>query len=346
MERLPLTSFKKLLSITSYVLYDKLPVLRLAKFVIFIKADNTKILGIKITKNCFIVLVLIGLIIPISTGSIALVYSSSNDLGEVEITEYQGEDLSSIYSFRENSIKGPQFVDIETYKLIVGGLVENQTEFTYNEILNDFQSYKKVVTIYCVEGWDVTILWEGILIEDLLNITGIDPEATTVIFYAYDGYSTSLPLDYILENHIMIAYKMNNVTLPPERGYPFELVAESKWGYKWIKWITAIELSDNDEFRGFWEKYGYAIDGSLDEPYLQGTNPGIPEFPSWIILPLLLMGTLAVVELRKKLKNPIQTSHFFKNKTMISLLTVRNYLKRMRKADILKFFSCNPFPFF
>ena len=39
--------------------------------------------------------------------------------------------------------------------------------------------------------------------------------------------------------------KMNNVTIPPERGFPFMLVAESKWGYKWIKWVTKIEVSNN-----------------------------------------------------------------------------------------------------
>ena len=58
-------------------------------------------------------------------------------------------------------------------------------------------------------------------------------------------------------------YRMNNVTLPPERGFPFQLVAESKWGYKWIKWITAIELSDNEDYRGYWESRGYPNDADL-----------------------------------------------------------------------------------
>jgi len=176
-------------------------------------------------------------------------------------------------------------------------------KLTYDEILNNYDSYKKVVTLFCVEGWRVSILWEGILLEDLLNDTGIDPNATTVIFYAYDGYSTSLSLDYILDNHIMIAYKMNNVTLPPERGYPFQLVAESKWGYKWIKWITGIALSDNENFRGFWERAGYAIGGDLDEPYLQPFDPHdpIPEFPSEIILPIIITTSLVVLMFRKKL---------------------------------------------
>ena len=39
-----------------------------------------------------------------------------------------------------------------------------------------------------------------------------------------------------------MAHKINNVTLPPERVFPFQLVAESKWGYKWIKWITYLQL--------------------------------------------------------------------------------------------------------
>jgi DMSO/TMAO reductase YedYZ molybdopterin-dependent catalytic subunit len=176
----------------------------------------------------------------------------------LEITEYQGEDLSSINAFRENSIKGPQHVDLEEYTLTITGLVENEQHYTYDEVVSGYQSYKKVVTLHCVEGWSAKILWEGILVEDLLEEAQVDPNATVVIFYAYDGYSTSLPLDYVIDNNIIIAYEMNNVTLPPERGYPFQLVAESKLGYKWIKWLTAIELSDNEDFRGFWESRGYS----------------------------------------------------------------------------------------
>ena len=125
----------------------------------------------------------------------------------------------------------------------------------------------KVVTLSCVEGWDVTILWEGVLIKDLLMDTGYNDKVRVVIFRAYEGYSTSLPLDYLIENNIMIAYKMNNVTLPAERGFPFQLVAESKWGYKWIKWITEIEVSDDVNFKGYWESGGYSNNGDLGESY-------------------------------------------------------------------------------
>jgi DMSO/TMAO reductase YedYZ molybdopterin-dependent catalytic subunit len=189
--------------------------------------------------------------------------NETNEYEHVEVREYEGQDLSSIKNFRENSIKGPQYVDNETYTLTVTGLVNNEREYTYDEVLDTFPSFKKVVTLHCVEGWKVTILWEGIPLKDLLAKADIKPEATLVIFYAYDGYSTSVPLDYIVNNNIIIAYKMNNVTIPPERGFPFQLVAESKWGYKWIKWITTIELSDNEDYRGYWESRGFPNDADL-----------------------------------------------------------------------------------
>ena len=67
-----------------------------------------------------------------------------------------------------------------------------------------------------------------------------------------------------------MAFKMNNVTLPYERGFPFQLVAESKWGYKWIKWITEIEFSDNLLYKGYWERRGYSNNADLNESFFDG----------------------------------------------------------------------------
>ena len=188
-------------------------------------------------------------------------------LAPVEVREYEGVDLSSINAFRENSIKGPQKIDVESYTLSITGLVTNSTSYTYDEVLNRYQHYKKVVTLDCVEGWSVTILWEGVLVKDLLAEAGPLENAEVLIFHAYDGYTTSLPIDYIMDNDILMAYKMNDVILPPERGFPFQLVAESKWGYKWIKWITEIELSDDASYRGYWESRGYSNSADLDESF-------------------------------------------------------------------------------
>jgi len=197
--------------------------------------------------------------------------NETKSLENVEIREYEGQDLSSINDFRENSIKGSQHIDVEDYMLSVAGLVNNEVEYAYDDVISNYQSFNKIVTLRCVEGWSVSILWEGFLVEDLLEEAEVDPKATVVIFYAYDGYSTSLPLDYIIENKIMIAYKMNNVT---------------------------------EDYRGYWESRGYPNDADLsDDGY-------IPEFPSWIILPLFLTAILGAIIYRKRFTRKARARRF------------------------------------
>lgn len=225
--------------------------------------DNFKI-SKKLSRVIFILFLaglLLGLINYVRVSNFS--NKKATNLSAVEIKEYQGAKLGSIDDFRENSIKGVQYVNKDTYKLEIVGLISSPINYSYSDILK-LPSYQKVVTLNCVEGWSVKALWEGILVKDLLKNVDIKPEAKTVIFYAADGYSTSFPLDYILNNNIIMADKLNGVTLPPERGFPFQLVAEQKWGYKWIKWITKIELSSDTNYKGFWESRGYNNDGSLD----------------------------------------------------------------------------------
>ena len=183
-------------------------------------------------------------------------------LDSVEVRDYQGQKLSSVQDFRENSIKGPQIVDINSYQLSLTGLVNKPKNYLYADIIKK-QNYSKVITLNCVEGWDVTILWQGILLKDLFNEVGINPKANTVIFYAVDGYSSSLPLDYVLNKNILLAYKMNGVTFPPERGFPFQVIAEDKLGYKWVKWINKIELTSDSSYQGYWESRGFSNQGDL-----------------------------------------------------------------------------------
>lgn len=215
------------------------------------------------------------IVVILLVGAIAVLYALDlagnrpgvTELAPAEVREYRGEQLSSIADFRENSIRGPQYVNASTYTLTIDGQVENRKEYSYDALIERFPHYRKVVTLYCVEGWDVTILWEGVRVNDLLLEAGVKPGANTVIFYAEDGYSSSLPLTYIEDRDILLAYAMNDVTLPAERGFPFELVAEDRWGYKWVKWVTRIEVSDDENYRGYWESRGYANNGSIDRSF-------------------------------------------------------------------------------
>jgi DMSO/TMAO reductase YedYZ molybdopterin-dependent catalytic subunit len=188
--------------------------------------------------------------------------------GQVEIRQYQGQDLTAVGDMPETDIAGPQQVSLGTYRLKVSGLVNTPLELTYDQVLGH-DHVTKVVTLHCVEGWDATILWEGVRIEDILAAAGVRDGAPVVIFHAVDGYTSSLPLAFVQANDILLAFKMNGLTLPAELGYPFQVVAESKWGYKWVKWVDGIELSSDTSYRGYWESRGYDNNGDGNGPMFE-----------------------------------------------------------------------------
>lgn len=190
---------------------------------------------------------------------------SENQPAQAELREYRGERLGSVKDFRENSIRGVQEIDLKRYKLAITGLVERPRSFSYRE-LEGLPRAERLATVDCVEGWSVKALWEGISLKEIFALVQPKPEANTVIFYSQDGYTTSLPLDYLLERDIIIADKINGLPLPAALGFPFILVAEGKWGYKWARWLTKIEFSDNPGYRGFWESRGYSNKGDADGP--------------------------------------------------------------------------------
>ena len=177
-------------------------------------------------------------------------------LGTVEVNSYKGKRLDLVSSEPENSIKGPQHVDINSYRLEIKGKVAQPLSLTYNEVVA-MPSFRKATTLNCIEGWSKTYLWQGVRIKELLAKAGYDPSAKVVIFSSADGYTTSLPLDYIVNRDILLAYRMNDIVIPPERGFPFQVVAEDRFGYKWAKWVTGIEVSDDANYRGYWEQRGY-----------------------------------------------------------------------------------------
>ena len=215
------------------------------------------------------IIILIVLLISAAIIFAASIYQQNQPitLQGVQVNNYHRQKLTPINNMPQTSIKGTQNVNMSNYNLQITGLVQNPRNYTYDEVLNH-TAYQKVVTLDCVEGWNANILWQGVLVSDLLKDAKPLPTGTVVIFTAADNYTTSFPIEYLYNNNILLAYKMNNVTIPPEYGFPFQLVAESKWGYKWIKWVTKIEISNNTNYTGYWESRGYTNSGDLNKNYL------------------------------------------------------------------------------
>ena len=233
-----------------------------------------------------------------------------NGLYPGEIIQYQNQSLTPINQYIQDliehpdvAIEGTQNINQTTYHLAITGMVNNPTNYTYDEVINNFNSTLQVATLYCVEGWSVTMLWQGVPISELLDQAGADPNATTLIFFASDGYSTSLPISYVNQNNIMLAYKMNNVTFTAQTGWPFFLVAENQYGYKWIRWITEINVSNDSSYLGYWESRGYPNNATVQNPTssIQPTNNLTVIIPSASIL--IAFAVVAAASLIKSRKN-------------------------------------------
>lgn len=146
---------------------------------------------------------------------------------------------------------------------MIDGAVQHPQSLTYAQVLA-LAHYQKLITLHCVEGWSATGLFEGVLMKDLLAQAVPLSTAVTVIFHGQDAYTTSLPLATVLERNMLLAYRVNNADLIARNGYPFQLAAEDKLGYKWCKWVVRIELSTDPNFKGFWERQGYGNDAEVN----------------------------------------------------------------------------------
>ncbi|MCL4417409.1 MAG: molybdopterin-dependent oxidoreductase, partial [Actinobacteria bacterium] len=150
-----------------------------------------------------------------------------SNTAEVEAVEFQGTKLTPIAEQRNNALTGTQHIDRDTYRLTVDGLVENPLTLTYNDLLS-YPQISWLMDLNCVEGWNFTAKWTGPELNAIFNDARVKSDAKIVIFHTTDvpeGYS-SLDLSYIRDNNIIIALKLNDITLPQERGFPFQVVAK------------------------------------------------------------------------------------------------------------------------
>ncbi len=173
-----------------------------------------------------------------------------------EIRIYNGQKLHPFHRAYDNSIRGPQVVNPKKLRFRIDGQVAAPQTLTYDQILK-FPRVRRVVKMPCVEGWYEILLYDGIRLVKLIEAAKPKPGVKTVIFHAADGYTSSLSYDYVKKRDVLLGFKINGLVLDKNRGFPFQVVAPGKLGYKWVKWVVGITLSDKP-YRGYWERRGYS----------------------------------------------------------------------------------------
>ncbi len=151
-------------------------------------------------------------------------------------------------------------VPADTYEMTVGGMVREPLRLR----LADLRSMKRTALVHqfqCVTGWVVPdVHWEGVLLSDLLERCGVAPGATALRFFSADGvYTESLTLAQAQLPSVLVADRMLGANVTTDHGGPVRLYVAPMYGYKSIKWLNRIEVT-NKVVDGYWEDNGYPAD--------------------------------------------------------------------------------------
>ena len=142
------------------------------------------------------------------------------------------------------------------WRLRAFGLVQNELDL-------DWAAYKALPQItdisdfHCVTRWSqLDMDWQGVLARDVLALAMPLSNAKFVTLHGYDGYTTNLPLEALLDDDVLIAHSVLGQILTKDHGGPARMVVPKRYAWKGAKWLKAIELHEHDR-RGFWEVRGY-----------------------------------------------------------------------------------------
>jgi DMSO/TMAO reductase YedYZ molybdopterin-dependent catalytic subunit len=130
--------------------------------------------------------------------------------------------------------------------------------------LQDLPQTSFVSDFHCVTGWVVPgVPWTGVRLGDLIDRAVPSASAKAVRFRSFDGvYTESLTLDDARRSDVIVALRMLDGPVSHDHGGPVRMYAASMYGYKSTKWLSAIELTAEEE-PGYWEHRGYDVDGTI-----------------------------------------------------------------------------------
>lgn len=181
-------------------------------------------------------------------------------LGSGLAAELPGGDQFEIYSVTG----GFPLVSPDRYRLEVAGMVERTLSLSLAD-LEAMPAVHLVRDFQCVTGWRVPgVHWDGVRLGDILAAAGVEPGAAALAFHSYDGVDTeSLTLEQARLPDVIVAYRMLGGPITREHGGPVRLYVAPMFGYKSLKWLSAIRVVRVAE-PGYWEQNGYPVNGWLD----------------------------------------------------------------------------------
>ena len=143
------------------------------------------------------------------------------------------------------------------WRFKVWGLVDQIVTFAWDDFMKLPQTLLKA-DFHCVTTWSrYGDTWGGVLFKDLMKVLKVKPEAKHVMQHAYGGYTTNLPLEWMLSEDVIFVHTVNGEPLERDHGGPMRVFTPRRYAWKGAKWVNGLEFMKDDR-PGFWEQNGYS----------------------------------------------------------------------------------------
>lgn len=147
-------------------------------------------------------------------------------------------------------------INKSNWNLRIYGLVDKELTLDW-ETFQQLPQVTDVSDFHCVTRWTrLDMDWVGVKAQDLLMMAGPLDNARYVTLYGYDGYTTNLDMEALLDDDVIIAHSVLGYPLTTAHGGPVRIIVPKRYAWKGAKWLKAIELHEEDR-PGFWELRGY-----------------------------------------------------------------------------------------
>ena len=204
-----------------------------------------------------------------------------------EITNY-----NNFYEFgidKTDPAKYAHKLTTSPWQVEIAGLAENPGKYDLNELLDGINTVDRTYRLRCVEGWSMLIPWNGIQLNHLLEKVGVKKEAKYVAFETllrpeemhmqntqvmYWPYREGLRLDEAMHPLTILATGLYNQPLPKQNGAPFRLVVPWKYGFKSIKSIVKISLTEDQPISS------WSMQNPREYGFYSNVNPNV-HHPRW-----------------------------------------------------------------
>jgi DMSO/TMAO reductase YedYZ molybdopterin-dependent catalytic subunit len=155
-----------------------------------------------------------------------------------------------------DAFKRLQAAGFADWRLTVDGMVDRPSSFSLTQ-LRSYPSRSQITQLACEEGWSYIAEWVGVPLSHILDVVGIHPQARYIVYFSIDpDWWDSIDMADAMHPQTFLAYGLNGNELPVGNGGPLRMRVPRQLGYKNVKFITHLTVTDN--MKGFGAGLGSA----------------------------------------------------------------------------------------